>query len=361
MKKVIRVLLVFVLIVGSSTISLGVSDYTVKKGDMLWKIAEYHDVTIDELVKANDIDNPNLIYTGQQLLIPNEEVNKKGLIDNGVSLEERKNRPMRILLINDDGYDGIGAQMLFDSLKETGYDVWLVAPINNQSGSGTSIKWNKEAHELVDHGDNKYAFDGSPSDCFKVAVNYIMPEKPDLVISGVNDGPNFGEVQFNSGTVGGAARAVRHGYPAIAASLAFLGGDNLEGFMSSAVDFTVDMVNELNEEWKAGNMLMPLGTGLSLNYPASPVEKIRGVKFIENEEVYTDFQNYAYDEEKEGIYNFMDMEKFQEQIQNPEVTTDLTEASRGFITITVIDGNWNADEEKVEHMKKVLEELEPVK
>jgi len=280
------------------------------------------------------------------------------LVDNGVLVEERADRPMRILLINDDGFDAMGCQMLFDDLKAEGFDVWMVAPIENQSGTGTSILWNKEAHELVDYGDNKYAFEGTPTDCFKVAVNYIMPEKPDLVVSGVNDGPNFGEVQFNSGTVGGAARAVRHGYPAIAASLSYLGGPDLESYMEPAVDFTVDMVKELNEEWKAGNMLMPLGTGVSINYPAIPSEEIQGVKFIENEEIYTDFQNYAYDEEKGGIYNSMEMDKFQNQIADPEVETDLSEAMRGFVTMTVIDANWNADQEKVDYMQSVLGELE---
>ncbi len=280
------------------------------------------------------------------------------LVDNGVPAEERTDRPMRILLINDDGFDAMGCQMLFDDLKAEGFDVWMVAPIENQSGTGTSILWNKEAHELVDYGDNKYAFEGTPTDCFKVAVNYIMPEKPDLVISGVNDGPNFGEVQFNSGTVGGAARAVRHGYPAIAASLSYLGGPDLDSYMEPAVDFTVDMVNELNDEWKAGNMLMPLGTGVSINYPAVASDEIQGVKFIENEEIYTDFQNYAYDEEKGGIYNSMEMDKFQNQIADSNVETDLSEAMRGFVTITVIDANWNAEQDKVDYMQSVLGELE---
>jgi len=280
------------------------------------------------------------------------------LVDNGVPAEERTDRSMRILLINDDGFDAMGCQMLFDDLKAEGFDVWMVAPIENQSGTGTSILWNKEAHELVDYGDNKYAFEGTPTDCFKVAVNYIMPEKPDLVISGVNDGPNFGEVQFNSGTVGGAARAVRHGYPAIAASLSYLGGPDLDSYMEPAVDFTVDMVNELNDEWKAGNMLMPLGTGVSINYPAVASDEIQGVKFIENEEIYTDFQNYAYDEEKGGIYNSMEMDKFQNQIADSNVETDLSEAMRGFVTITVIDANWNAEQDKVDYMQSVLGELE---
>lgn len=286
--------------------------------------------------------------------VPAEEI-VSHLIDNGVPADQR-DRPMRVLLINDDGYDAMGAQMLFDQLTEAGYDAWMVAPITNQSGTGTSIKWNKAPHELVDYGDQKYAFEGTPSDCFKVAVNVIMPEKPDLVISGVNDGPNWGEVQFNSGTVGGAARAVRHGYPAIAASLNFMGGEGLEGYMEPAVEFTVDMVDALNDEWKNGNMLMPLGTGLSINYPADAPENVEGVKFIENEEVYTDFQNYAYGDDGK-IYNYMDMEKFGAQIKDASIETDLTESNRGWVTVTVIDGNWNADNEKVDYMKKVLSDL----
>lgn len=278
------------------------------------------------------------------------------LVDNGVPAAER-NRPMRVLIINDDGYDAMGAQMLFDELTGAGYDAWMVAPITNQSGTGTSIVWNKAPHELVDYGNQKYAFEGTPSDCFKVAVNVIMPEKPDLVISGVNDGPNYGEVQFNSGTVGGAARAVRHGYPAIASSLNYMGGEGLEGFMAPAVEFTVDMVDELNAEWQAGNMLMPLGTGLSINFPADDLAKVQGLKFIENEEVYTDFQNYAVAEDGK-IYNYMDMEKFGGQIKDASIETDLTEANRGWVTVTVIDGNWNAEAEKVDYMKGILENLD---
>ena len=148
---------------------------------------------------------------------------------------------------------------------------WMVAPIENQSGIGTAIRITGESRELVDHGGQKFAFDGTPTDAFKVAINVVMPEKPDLVISGVNDGPNFGEAHTNSGTVGGAARAVRHGYPAIASSLNHLGpppeGETPETIIVPAVDFTVRLVNILNDEWKAGRMLMPLGTGLSLNYP----------------------------------------------------------------------------------------------
>lgn len=99
---------------------------------------------------------------------------------------------------------------------------------------------------------------------------------------------------------------------------------------------------------------MPLGTGLSINYPAAAPEEIQGVKIIENEEVYTDFQNYAFDEEKGGIYNHMDFEKYMEIMKDPEIETDLTEANRGFVIVSVIDGNWNAEAEKVAYMEDAI-------
>ena len=294
--------------------------------------------------------------TGNTIREQSPETPKVELVDNGVPVAERE-RAMRILLTNDDGHDSIGIQMLHDELEKKGYDVWTVAPIYNQSGAGTSILWNKEEHKLEEVGNQRYAFEGTPTDTFKAAVNVIMEEKPDLVISGVNDGPNFGEVQMNSGTVGIAARAIRHGYPSIAASLTYFGGDGLEDYMKSAVDYVVGMVDVFNENWKSGEMIMPLGTGISINYPAKDSSEIKGIEFVANEEIYTDFQNYRYDEEKKGIYNFNDMDLLNAQVEDESVKTDLALAMRGYITLSVIDGNWNAAEEKVDFMKDTLKDL----
>lgn len=354
MKKLVCFTLLIVMLL-SMTSMVSAKEYVVQPGDVLWKIAKDNDVTIQSIVDMNGISDADIIYPGQSLKVSLE----MGLVDNGVPVSERT-RPMRILIINDDGYDSIGIVLLHDELAAKGYDVWTVAPIENQSGTGTSIKWNKEEHELIDNGNQKYAFDGTPTDCFKVAVNVVMPEKPDLVISGVNDGPNFGEVQMNSGTVSGAARAIRHGYPAIAASLTFIGGEGLDTLMVPAVDYTASLVDELNTEWEAGEMMMPLLTGISINYPAIPAEEIQGVKFIQNEEVYTDFQNYVYDEEKGGIYNTMDFGVFMGMIKDTTVVNDLTEANRGFVTVSVIDANWNADQVKFDFMEDMLGDV-PVK
>jgi len=285
-------------------------------------------------------------------LTQEEEKSDLVFIDEGDTSD--RDRPMRILLVNDDGYDSNGIQFLHNVLTEKGYDVWTVAPLENQSGKGTSIDWNKEAHQLVEYGEQQYAFEGTPTDSFKAAISVVMPEEPDLVISGVNDGPNYGEVQMNSGTVSAAARAVRHGYPAIASSLNFFGGDNLDELLTDAVNYTAELVDTLSLEWKNGNSMMPLKTGLSINYPALDEADILGTKFVENEDIYSSFQYYKYDEEKEGIYNYVDMDKFNELMNDPDVENDLTETNKGYITISVFDGDWKASQEKVDYMKDIL-------
>lgn len=73
--------------------------------------------------------------------------------------------------------------------------------------------------------------------------------------------------------------------------------EGLEGYMIPAVSYVGDLVDGLNTVWQAGEMMMPLGTGLSLNYPAVKPEKILGVTFIENIDVYSELQTYAIDEE----------------------------------------------------------------
>lgn len=199
-------------------------------------------------------------------------------------------RAMRILIINDDGYEAEGFQILGELLEEEGYEVWSVGPTTNQSGIGTAIRFSPGKPKSYAHiRDNHYHFDGTPSDCFTFAVSALMSENPpDLVISGVNDGPNVGVAQMNSGTVGGAIRAAKHGYPAIASSIGFRMEEMSEGFPSTmkyipdAAAFTVKIVNKLAEKWKQGMAIMPEGIALSINYPAYPVDEIKGIAFPSN-------------------------------------------------------------------------------
>ncbi len=123
----------------------------------------------------------------------------------------------RVLLTNDDGYQAAGLRALAEELRAIA-DVSIVAPSWERSGAAQSLTLRQP---IVCHaiGDKEWAIDGTPADCVIVALHKLLPEPPDLVISGINHGANLGENLYYSGTVGAAREAVIHHVPGIAMSL----------------------------------------------------------------------------------------------------------------------------------------------
>src|SRR5499427_4360434 len=123
-----------------------------------------------------------------------------------------------ILLTNDDGYGAEGLKALQQALEDLA-TVWVVAPLAEQSGTAQSLTLRRP---IVVHGKSErhWAVDGTPADAVIVALHRLLPERPDLVISGINHGANMGENVYYSGTVGAAREAALHHIPAVAMSLA---------------------------------------------------------------------------------------------------------------------------------------------
>lgn len=261
--------------------------------------------------------------------------------------ESDKKRPFRVLLINDDGYDSMGIQELYKNLSAKNYDVWMVAPMENQSGSGTSIKIKSRGSELVKYSENKYALDGTPVDCVSIAITLLMNEVPDLVISGINDGPNFGSMQINSGTVGGALKALGYGIPSIAVSLAYLGEGNFHIYMSEAVSYTVSLVEKLETLWKDGEEMLPSGTGLNINYPAVESSVLKGELILKNPEIDKDLFSYTYGDDG-FVYRTFNQEVI-------KLSSSGAFASRkGYITISLLEGKWKTAEEYQKHLETLI-------
>ena len=126
------------------------------------------------------------------------------------------NKP-RVLLTNDDGYQAAGLRALADELKDFA-QVQIVAPSWERSGAAQSLTLRQPivCHKIAE---NEWAIDGTPADCVIVALHKLLPEKPDLVISGINHGANLGENVYYSGTVGAAREATIHYVPGFAISL----------------------------------------------------------------------------------------------------------------------------------------------
>lgn len=127
---------------------------------------------------------------------------------------------MRILVTNDDGIEARGIRALADRLAED-FAVTVAAPAREQSASGHSITLHRPVrvrpHDWP--GVRAFAVEGTPVDAVKLAVEALMPEPPDVVVSGINHGSNLGRDVFYSGTVAAAIEGFLLGVPAVAVSL----------------------------------------------------------------------------------------------------------------------------------------------
>ena len=113
---------------------------------------------------------------------------------------------MDVLLTNDDGIRAPGLRAMYAALLEAGHSVHVVAPMRQQSGVGHSLTVFDplRAMEFEEPGFRGTGIYGTPTDCVKLALGRLLPRKPDMVISGINAGPNVGPDILYSGTVGAA-------------------------------------------------------------------------------------------------------------------------------------------------------------
>src|SRR5258708_24781308 len=122
-----------------------------------------------------------------------------------------------ILLTNDDGYQAEGRRTLAEAF-ESFATVSIVAPSLERSGAAQSLTL-RQPIVCNQIGEREWAIDGTPADCVIVALHRLLPEKPDMVISGINHGANLGENVYYSGTVGAAREGALHHIPSMAMSL----------------------------------------------------------------------------------------------------------------------------------------------
>ncbi len=180
------------------------------------------------------------------------------------------NRKPLILVTNDDGVYAPGIYALHAAMKELGRAV-VVAPESERSAVGHALTISDPLRvwEVDRFGDKfGYAVNGMPADCVKLAVKAILDRKPDLVVSGINQGPNTAINVIYSGTVSAATEGTLMGIPSIAFSLA--------SFRKSDFDFAGHFATHLARKvLKDG---LPTGTLLNVNIPALPAEEILGVK-----------------------------------------------------------------------------------
>jgi len=169
-----------------------------------------------------------------------------------------------ILVSNDDGIRAAGIRALEAALAPLG-DVWVVAPDREQSAASHSLSLHRPLR--VDQIDERhFAVDGTPTDSVNLAINGIMKQRPDLVVSGINHGANLGDDITYSGTVSAAMEGTLLGVPSMAISLGWCESPDF----SAAAQFAARLAQVVSERG------MPRDTLLNVNVPALPVEELRG-------------------------------------------------------------------------------------
>ena len=179
---------------------------------------------------------------------------------------------MIVLLTNDDGINADGLQSLRVAFQSVpGAEVYVVAPDRERSASGHAITIHHplQVEEMAagEAAARSFAVNGTPADCVKLGVKALLPKPPDLVVSGINRGPNLGTDVFYSGTVSAAVESLIMGIPSIAVSLTAF--ENLDyGF---AARFAVYLAGEVLSRG------LPENTLLNVNVPPLDEEEIAGV------------------------------------------------------------------------------------
>ena len=176
-----------------------------------------------------------------------------------------------ILISNDDGYLAPGLLALVNAIRPLGR-ITVIAPEQNHSGASNSLTLSRplSIHRIAGGERDGFVFiNGTPTDCVHIAMTGYLDHRPDLVVSGINHGPNIGVDVLYSGTVSAAMEAMLMGYPAIATSLYSYSSKKFEpaakwvrAFLEGRKDFKI----------------LPERTFLNINFPPGPSEDYKGVE-----------------------------------------------------------------------------------
>ena len=235
---------------------------------------------------------------------------------------------MKILVTNDDGIFAEGLWMLVEALRDIA-QVAVVAPDREQSAIGTAVtlrqplrvrKIKPPVPEV-----EAYSVEGTPADSVILALGKLIKDKIDMIVSGINQGPNLGDDVFISGTVSAALQGYLRGLPALAISATNTDSLNLK----EAAKFAVLMVKGISSNPLAADAL------LNVNLPGLPLAKVKGVKITTlASKSHTDTVEEGHD--GKHAYYWLVRQKVN---RGALKTTDIGAIEQGHISITPLHSN----------------------
>ncbi len=234
----------------------------------------------------------------------------------------------RILVTNDDGINATGLRALVRALVQKGHEVYVAAPECERSGASKSVFFKASVRETMFEGVARaWTVKAPPASIVYIAVNALLPEKPDIVVSGLNHGPNMGFEDFlTSGTIGAAIEASLMGIPAVAGSITKW---RLEGDQDAAIP--AEITSEIASALAEPHVSNALGDAplIIVNSPPKP-KGVLATRMAWN--TYRVKLEYS----KEGII-LPRMEFHMIYDQNASENTDIWAVLNGYASITLVD------------------------
>ena len=229
----------------------------------------------------------------------------------------------KVLLVNDDGYLSEGLNAIRNVLLENNFEVITVAPDRNMSGTSHSLTFTRPLKVEEYKKDFYYVVDGTPADCVHLGYYIILKrQKPDILISGINTGPNLGNDIFYSGTVGATREGTLFGIPSIALSPASSKNVNFENI----AQLSLKIINQVLHKG------LPKGTFLNVNFPVG--EKIKGFQLTrQGRGAYKEEIKEYISPSKERYFWIGGEEALGEECDKG---TDYTAVKEGYVSITPI-------------------------
>jgi len=238
---------------------------------------------------------------------------------------------MRVLVTNDDGISSGGLWALVAELKKVA-EVTVVAPSEERSAVGTAVslfrplRVKSVAPSIP--GVEAYSTDGTPSDSVILALGKLAADRIDMVVSGINPGPNLGDDAFISGTVGAALQGYLHGLPALAISQE--AGENPHVEVAAKVAALLAQKIDRNA--------LPRDVFLNVNVPNLPLHAIKGVKVTQPAN-HSHGHSVIVKQDSEGKQSRYHLIR-QRLTNDTGLNTDVAAIERGDISITPLHNYW---------------------
>ncbi len=261
-----------------------------------------------------------------------------------------------ILITNDDGINSEGLRVLTESLGAIG-NIYVIAPDRERSGVSHALTLHRPL-KVIELGKNIYAVNGTPTDCVAIGVKKILPEMPDLIVSGINAGPNLGDDITYSGTVSAAIEGTILGIPSFAISL--------DTYLTRRLNHSEGLYCEYKKcFWHTCGEIariiamyiiehsLPYDTFLNVNVPNLPLEEIKGIKITrQGKRIYENAIKEVYSPSGEKHYWIGGGEPYWEHGED----TDICAVNNGYISITPLHPDLT-NHEAIGYLNKKMEFL----